>query len=253
MKLDNRIVRTWKRRNAFSHHKTFGKALGANPLPPKNWLTRLLTQIGNTCTAYTSVGMKEALNLPQEYDPSLQWDAELSLYGQQAPDGVDMDTAMATGVETGFYKAGETIPSDKESAYLDITPTFSADMFDQIKSVLAAAPVAIGLQWYADWDFAVGPVPHTFSQLLGGHMTKVYAYIDSVEIVNGVECLCIQGTWGQQYGNDGCFYFDRYMTDRCVQEAKYWSDSASSDLKVLGLIDALLVNVVDLYNSLLNR
>jgi hypothetical protein len=247
--LDNFLVKAWKLRKRWKHVPTV-KVLGSTPSPvAQNWLTRLLIQIGNTCTAYTSVAIREAEIQGAQFDPAKQWSSEVLMSGGQSDeDGVTADVMMNTGVKIGFYREGAATPSDPEKAWFTVTPTFSTDLFDMMKDALQIAPLAVSLNWYSDWDFATGPVPHTFNTLLGGHETKAFTVY--LAIVNGVECIALQGSWGSGYGNNGCFYFDRYMTNKAFSDVRYWS-SAPQDIVRMNFLLALLTQVAALYHELI--
>ncbi len=252
-------------RRDYSFHKTFGTTVQF--APEVLMLTRILNQGGsNACTAYTAVAIREWMKQGKQYDPDRQFQAELAVWGDpNAQGGVDLQTQMATGVKTGFFPIGSSTPTDNTAAYFSITPTKSflnpngLDMYDSIKSAinLQKCPLSVGVVFYQEWITAPnGVVPHSQKSVLGRHDMKIAGYTTkkrdgSLIDPQGNEYLVIQNSWGEGYGDGGLFYFDRYMADLVFNEGTfYWTDSQDVHYKTLGLVAALLQNLINLLTQL---
>jgi hypothetical protein len=246
-------------RKDYDHRKTFGAGAPAAFPARLVFPSRILNQ-GNkpSCTAYAAVAMRESMT-GKLYDPEAQWQQELFLYGDANARGVDLDTQMATGIQVGFVPQGATAATDKAGAWFNVTPTKSVwspgglDTFDAIKDAMSAhqVPLSVAMDWYSDWDAAPnGIVPHSFNNLLGGHDTKCAGFVT----IDGVDYLTIQNSWGEGFGSKGVFYFDRFMANKCfTQGIKYWLDNVPADVKQLGLLAALYLNLKNLMTALAKK
>ncbi len=253
---------TLKKRRAsrkdYSHARTHS-LVGSPPLPQRLlFLTRILNQFSEPkCSACTSTEIRESMKPGVLYDPDKQWTAIKLLYGDPNAQGVDIETAMATGVKTGFFRVATDQASDKASAYFWVTPTKSffnqngLDTFDAIRQAInfRQAPLSGGLTWYAGWDgLPNGVVNGFYGPALGGHDVKIAGF----DTINGIESIVIQNSHGQNAGDNGLFYFNREMTNKCFvgYGIAYWSDDQNPDIKRLGLFSALLSNLINLLNRL---
>lgn len=249
---------TLKKRRAshkdYSHNRTHG-IVGFAP-PPKQllFISRILDQgQSEHCTAYACTAIRESMKM-REYDPELFWNEEAAMYGEgkDSSGGVTLETAGATCVEKGFIPIGGTTPQDKASAYVWLHKEVGMDMFDTVRHFFneIKVPLNAGLDWYSEWDYAPD-VPFSFRELLGGHDVKL-AGIDDITC-NG-ERIVVQGSWGEGMGTKGLWYFNRATFNKAFDNNEYGmfylSDDPDEKFKRLGLINALYVNLINLWRKL---
>lgn len=247
------------RRTHYDHFKTFGAAVLLSSPRKLLFLGPLLAQNGEKCTAYTSASIREAMT-GKPYDPEMFWADETAIGGTSAQ-GSNLETAAAVGVNFGFAPVGSNLRGDKASAYLFVNKVSGLDVFDQIKTTITQmnCPLSVGLLWFEDWDNTEqGIVPHTFNKVLGLHNTEVCGFTNSsipeIGFLNptGIDYLVIKGSWGEGFGLKGYFFFDRYMANKVFNQGIfYWSDSQIDSVKKMGLISALLQNVVNLLRQMI--
>ncbi len=175
------------------------------------------------------------------------------MYGKPNPSGVDLATEMATGVKTGFLAVdppGQTQHIDQASAYFSVTKAWGQDTFDAIRSAIVQqnCPLVAGLLWYDSFtQTQQGIVPEVFTSPLGYHAVKIAGF----KQINGVDYLVIQNSWGTGYGDNGLFYFSRALSNEVFNQGIYfWSDNPDVQVKRLGLVEALLLNVYNLLTRL---
>ena len=258
------VQRRWHSRKDYSFHKTFGEATPSEIPASLLFLSRILNQMAlPACTAFTAVAIRESMKPGKQYDPLQQWQLELGVWGDPNAQGVDLETQMATGVEKGFVPEGTNTPTDNTAAYFTVTPTQSVfnpkglDAYDAVKSAitLRKTPLSLGIVWYNEWVAAPGGIiPHTQNSVLGRHDTKIAGWATSTRtdgtFINPAtheEYLVIQGSWGQGVGDNGLFYFDRYMADLTFNQGIfYWTDTQGLNYQRLGLLMALLQNLKNL-------
>jgi hypothetical protein len=226
-------------------------AAAPTPLPPQLlFVSPILSQDGNKCSAFFSVSARASMK-GGTYDPQWQWQQELQFEGvSSAPDGVSFKTPFAVGCEMGFYDVLKKIATDKAAAYFFVHPQRGQDWFDAIKGAIneVQGPLGVALDWYTDWDVIGGMVPHSAQHYLGGHLTKIAGW----KTINGTDVLVIQNSWGPDMGDNGLFYFDRYMVNAYFGKygVAYWGDSANTQIQKLGLLQALYQNLLALIASL---
>lgn len=236
-------------RKDYSHAKTLG--VSAVQLPAELLFLSTIRDQGSSehCTAYASTATRESMK-GVAYDPELQWKEEVAIYGGDTGGGVTIETAAATGTKTGFTPFGSLIPQDKTSAFFWVHKK-GLDLFDTLRQTInqIQAPLVAGLDWYWDFDTPNGIIPNSFTNLLGGHCVKIAGF----KQIGGVDYLVIQNSWGEPLGNNGLFYFSREMTNKCFDNEYgifYWSDDQNAQVQRLGLISALLINLMNLYKRL---
>lgn len=256
------LKRKLQSRQAYSHAKTFGAS--NMPLPAELlFLTPVLNQGTSTkCTAFSSVSIRQSMT-GRVYDPEAQFKEELVVYGNLEAQEIDLQTTAATGVNTGWVEQGKYEPIDKASAYYWVHPSvFGQDMFDKIRQTInqTQTPLSGGLDWFESYDTVDGVVPHVLNALLGGHDTKIAGFTDKKRDGSWINpqtrevYLCIQNSWGESMGDGGLFYFDRHMTNKVFTYGVfYWSDDPAAETRRLGLISAILVNLLNLYKRLLHQ
>jgi len=241
-------------RKDFSHRKTLGAANIV--IPPSGTIKSFAVPIENQgslqdCTAETACEWKRS-HTGNTYDVLAFWQAEKDLMGDQNSDGATLETQGATGVKMGWTKLGDTQPTEKMGAYVFVNnhPLFGPDAFDILRAaIMSQGGVSLGLDWMADWDFAVGGIiPHTFGQLLGGH--DMFAC--GLNFINGVDYVDVQQSWGEGFGDSGIYHLDRYMINKIIGEygALYWADGGIT-FQRMGLLESLLVNLKNLLMRLL--
>lgn len=236
----------------YDHFKTFGVALTPF-LAELLFLSDILDQ-GNSpkCTAYSAVAVRTSMK-SRDYDPDSQWGAELTFMGVQTAQGSDIETEASVGVETGFMPVvGSGIPvyTDRASAYFWVHKAPSLDMFDSIRTTITQIrqPLMCGIAWYADWNTAPGGiVPYSFKHLMGGHALKIAGW----KTINDIPYLAIQNSWGEDVGDNGVFYFPREVANKIFTDSiAYWADSTVPKIQKLGLISAMLANLIALITQL---
>lgn len=250
-------------RKEYDHFKTH--ALGAAPVPalPPELLavSRLIIQTAQNCTAYTSVDIREPMT-GKQYDADRQWDAELKFSGvTDAPQGFPIDVPLAVGIKVGFFPIGQDAPADQATAYFFVRKTGGMDWFDSCRVAMyqlyqkygKVIPLMIGVNWFGEWDNTPnGIIPDSGTHLLGGHDTKIAGFENFH--LDHTDYIVIQGTWGPQFGDNGLFRVSREVFNKWFEGygAAYWTDDPDLTEKKLGWLDALLVNLRTLYETLLN-
>lgn len=249
-------------RKNWDHFKTFGAAV-TFPIPHKIIFFGPILNQGNTekCTAYTSVSIRESMK-GKSYDPDTFWNDETAIGGTSSQ-GSSLETAAAVGVKTGFNPKGSNDRTDKASAYLFLNKRYGLDWFDSIKTTISQmqSPLSAGLLWFQEWDNTEqGIIPHTFNQVLGLHNTEIAGFTDTaipeIGFLNptGVDYLVVKGSWGEGFGLKGYFFFDREMANKVFNQGIfYWSDTQVDSVKKMGLISALLQNIVNLLRQLITQ
>jgi len=237
----------------YDHFKS--RPLGSQPLTfPAQllYLTPVLVQTENNCTAYAAAAIREAMT-GKQYDPEAQWREELAFIGRQdAPDGVELQTQLAVGVKTGFTPVGQAQPTDRATAYFWVRKASGLDWFDSLRTAMiqAKAPLSVGVNWYSEWDFAPnGVIPNYGKVLLGGHDIKVAGF----ETWEGTDYVVLQNSWGTAYGDNGIFRASRDVINNFFEGygAGYWSDDPDAYVARLGYLTALLAQLQALYESLI--
>lgn len=242
-------------RKEYNHFKT----LGAIPLPPVpvfpkslNVYTQILTQTAENCTAYSAVGERGAVTKKQ-YDPNEQWKNELKQIGAtDAPNGIELDDKMQTGINIGFTPIGSVQPTDKALSYLWITEAPGLDWFDSVRTVILQnwqkyghiIPPTIGVNWYREWDNTPSGILTSIAvDLLGGHDIEIAGF---ETFSDGREYVDLQGTWGTSFGDNGIFRVSREVFNSFFRGygAAYWSDDASLPIAKENALIALFKNVI---------
>ena len=238
------------RASDYSHRKTLGAS--AAPLPDELlFLTDVLNQGGlNECTAYAAVAIRQSMK-GKAYDPAAQWAEEVSLGASE--DGTDLQTQLATGVRCGFSPVNAPAGAsgtDNASCYLWVRQGGGNDLFDSIREAMNAiqAPLSMGVLWMQEWDSVPGGIVDVPGSVpLGGHCVKCAGW----KQVNGEPMLVIQNSWGTGYGDNGLYYFPRAIANRVFGPygIGYWSDDPDLKVKRLGLLSALYVNLLNLWQE----
>ena len=205
------------------------------------------------CTAFASVACRYNETNNTSFDPMKQWQSELDFMGVESSQGTDLRTALAVGVKTGFYRIGNTAPTDNASAYFFVVPTNGLDMFDSIIYALnnTQRPLECGVMWKNEWsNTPQGIIQNAGQTNLGGHLIKIAGFKE----INGIQYIVVQNSWGIGFGDSGLFYFPRAVVNQCFTTygCGYWSDDQNPTIKTLGFISALAQNVVSLLQSLLS-
>lgn len=245
-------------RKDYSHHKT---VLGAVIFTPELlFLSPILDQNPsglNACTAFESVACRQN-EKGIEYDPLIQWSYELAMGATS--EGTDIKTALATGVKSGFWptnagaSTGAPFGVDKASAYLFVTKNNDMDLFDSIRTAIkqTGRPLSAGVRWMQEWDNPpAGIIQNLGQNILGGHAVKIAGW----KTIDNIPYLVIQNSWGTLFGDQGLFYFPRAIVNAVFGPygIGYWSDDANQQFKALGLLQALLQNLVNLYQQLIAK
>lgn len=241
----------WNHKNNYVAH-SLGLGVPSTTIPDFSFVTDVLYQGEiDDCTANNACATRQSMK-GTAYDPLQYWQAELAFLNNPKADGCDMKTQMAVGVKVGFVPLQRTIPQDTCSAYFQVVPNNGLDMFDAIISTMYQnnVPAPVGLPWYSSWNGGnSGTVPFSSVSLLGGHSVK----IAGKKTVNGVEKLIVQNSWGVNApGSDnGLYYFDRITVNQYFNTygCYIWSDSQNTEIKTLGLIQALYQNIIDILGS----
>lgn len=231
----------------YSRVKTFG-AVDVSSLPPEYLLvSTILTQPNNqeSCTAYASSAIRESMT-NKLYDPQPFFDAEKDLSGTDGSDGFDLRTAMAVGINTGFYPIGQAIPTDKSSAYFFCDG--EGDFFDNIRMAMwqhkdKKISVLVGTEWYVNWtDFPI--IPDTTAQILGGHALKCAGWTT----IDSEVYLALQNSWGESMGEKGIYYVDRQTFNAQFQPygAFFWVDDVNIQIQIIGKLEVLIERLRDL-------
>ncbi len=261
--MDNRIFKKPYTHKRFASRRDYSqrKLLGAAPeiLPDNLYsVSRILTQKGNTCTANTSVAIRESMIEGILFDPDRQWEATLDFMGVSEANGADLKIALAVCVKTGFFRQNQATPSDKADAYFFVRKRLGEDWFDAVKNRIyllyqkygKVVPLSIGVNWYRDWDFVPdGIIPDRGTNLLGGHDVKVAGFLK----LNGADYIFLQNSWGINYGKNGLYYVSREVFNKWfdVYGAGYIVDDPNPMIRRWGFILALCQNLIALYQSLL--
>lgn len=252
----------WESAKQYDHFKT----LGAVPLPPFP-ITLLApyyidVQTKQNCTAYS--GVKERFGVTgKRYDPEAYWTDELQYLGiADAPNGVDLDTKMQVGIKVGFYVQGTVGHEDAAKAYFWVKKVGGYDWFDSVRLAIyqlyqkygKVIPVTIGVNWYQEWDNTPnGILTDNAKTLLGGHDIEI-AGLQTYSI-DGIDYLFLPGTWGTEYGDEGCFRVNRAIFNKYFDGfgAAYWSDDETLVPAKMNLIIALCKNAILLLKRLIAK
>jgi hypothetical protein len=240
-------------RKDYSFHKS--KKLGAVVLPDELlFLSPILSQDAEDCTAFSSVASRYN-ETNTEYDPLQFWQNELTFSGvSDAPDGFDVQTPAAVGVEVGFTNLPNlAVQQGKASAYFWVTSGNGNDLFDNIRLAIQSnqRPVTGGLLWYNEYNTSDGIMNDNGKTLLGGHCIKIAGWTTK----NGVPYLVLQNSWGVGYGDQGKFYMPRVLVNKAFPPfgVFYWSDDPDAQIKELGLFASMLQNLINLYKTLIKQ
>lgn len=236
-----------------SFHKSFPNYGAVGTLPPDLLFINGILDQGDSpkCTAYSSVATRGSMK-DKNYDPEAYWVEECTYDGAPITEnGTSPDTCMNVGVETGWVPLGETIAIDRASATFSVTPNGGMDLFDSVRTAIAQinGPMQGFVVWYADWDSTQqGVITPTFISVLGGHAIKIAGFAT----INGVLYIVIQNSWGASVGMEGLFYFDRATFNRAFGAGyvRLWSDSTNVKIQQLGLLSALMQNLLNLEAAL---
>lgn len=251
-------------RKDYSHEKTFGAAPFVSLPRELLNLTPILNQ-GSLphCTAYASVAMRRAMT-GKEYDPEAQWRLELQHEGVPDAPGFELDVPARVGRDMGFVPVGQTEPTDKVGGYFWVNQRMPGmDWFDTIRRTQfqlyqrygKIIPFQIGINWYADWDNTPnGIIPDSQIQLLGGHDTLLGGF--QTYNIDNVEYVVNQGSWGEGFGDQGLFRFNRAQTNKNIGGFGifYWLEIADMppDVVRLGIIAQIFQNIKAIYQILVN-
>ena len=205
------------------------------------------------CTAFSGVACRYNETNNTTFDPMKQWQSELDFMGVKASNGTDLRTTLAVGVKTGFYRIGNTAPTDNASAYFFVVPTNGLDMFDSIIYALnnIQRPLQAGVMWKYEWNAPEqGIITTAGTNNFGGHCIKIAGH----KTINEVQYIVVQNSWGQGFGDNGLFYFPREVVNQCFGSygVGYWSDDVNPQIKTLGYIQSLYQNIVSLLQTLLS-
>ena len=235
-------------RRDYSHAKSV--KLGADPLQDELlFLTPILDQGSAAhCTAYSAVSIRQS-ETSRVYDPEGQWQEELEMGATE--EGTDLQTQLATGVDKGFTFQNSSSRGDNASAYFWITKNNGLDIFDSMRRAIQdmKRPLTAGIMWKNEWDnMSGGIIKDTGQTNLGGHAVKIAGW----KQINGIPYLVIQNSWGVSMGDNGLFYFPREVANVVFGSygIGYWSDDPTQKIKKLGFLNALLVNLYNLYVKL---
>jgi hypothetical protein len=239
----------------YSHRKTLGASNLVIPPPGtiKSFNVPITDQGSqNDCTAFAAVEIRQA-KTGNVYDAEQFWTAEKTIYGDpNNTTGVDLQTQGATGVKIGWTLAGQTTPSEKAGAYVFVQPSlFSGpDTFDLLRAtMITQGPLSGGLDWYSEWTNTPGGIiPHSQANLLGGHDVTLAA----LNYINAVDYIDLSVHWGPNVGDHALYHLDRYMANKVFSGygVLYWVDGDQTFQRT-GLLEALLVNLLNLYRRLL--
>ncbi len=247
---------TLKKRKAsrkdYSFHKSH--AVGAAPLPDNfNINVPQLVQDTEDCSAFSACDARDGSVPGANFDPATFWSDELQFAGVSgAPDGFDIEVPAAVGVEIGFAQLPDLLlRTNKASAYFWITPNNGMDLFDAVRSAIYSQnrPVVGGLTWMNEWMTVAGGYITTLGKtVLGGHAICITGW----KTVNGVVYIALKNTWGVNFGDNGTYWMSRDIFNEVfVGYGIYqWSDDPSSQIKTLGLLSALLQNVITLLKNI---
>jgi hypothetical protein len=237
----------------YSSRKTF--SLGATVFQNELlFLSPILSQDQEDCTAFSAVAAR-ANEIPNgDFDPMQFWEDELAFNGDKTSQGYDLETPAACGVKTGFSPTGNpTLRQNNAKVYFWITAGSGQDLFDNIRSIIQQKqlPVVGGLLWFNEWNTPDGVISDNGVTQLGGHAIKIAGWTTR----NGVSYLVLQNSWGTAHGNQGLFYMPRAMVNFYFPAfgVYWWSDDANLVVQKMGLLQALLQNLVNLYKKLLNQ
>ena len=247
-------------RKDYSHHKTFGAA-PAVPLPDNLYkLPDVIEDQGAlpACTAAASVTCRSIMT-GKRYDWLAQWNLELQHEGvSDAPDGFPLEVPAKVGKEMGFVPLGQPLPVDKTGGYFfknsknpgqDWFDTLRQTQFQLFQQTGKIVPMQFGVNWYREWDDAIGArIPTSQSYLLGGHDTTWAGWK-----TDGVPLGVNPNTWGNACGDKGIFYWSREATNKNIGPLGvfYWLDAVDMPPQVvrLGLFAAILQNFVALLRA----
>ena len=209
------------------------------------------------CSAYQACAERAAIT-GKVYDPQAYWQAECDYLHDQNPDGVDLKTALSVSVDPGYTEMGNTTPSEQATAWIYIYPNNGMDLYDSIQEAITLyqRPVAIGVEWYSDWEEGQnGIVPDSRDTVLGGHDTMLCGKVVNTIVGNlpfpvDTDRMANQNSWGVNApsSDSGFYYFSRTQINNwftgygCAVRI----DSTDMMTKILGKLSALYVKVIDL-------
>jgi len=239
-------------RHHLSYHKSF-PTYGATAIPAELLFVNAILNQGSTpaCTAYSACATRGSMK-NKNYDPNSYWQEECQYDGAPiTQNGTSPDTCMEVGVEIGWVPVGQPLPTDRASATFSITPNNGMDLFDSVRTAIVQqnSPVQGFVIWYGDWDSTnQGIITPTFHSVLGGHAIKIAGFTT----INGIPYIVIQNSWGPDMGLNGLFYFDRATFNKAfgVGYVRLWSDSSNANVQKLGLLAALMQNLINLQAAL---
>lgn len=235
-------------------HNVYSSKFGVSTLPAQLLFVNDILDQGQTpyCTAYSACATRGSMKI-KNYDPIAYWNEEANYDGApNTENGTSPDTCMNVGVEVGWVPIGQPLPIDRASISISVIPNSGMDLFDSVRSALVETnnPIQGFLQWYSDWDAvnAQGVVPDTFTAILGGHAVKIAGFTT----INGVVYIVVQNSWGTMYGLNGLFYFDRATFNKAFGAGyvRLWSDSTNPTMEKMGLLVALMQNLLNLKSAL---
>lgn len=237
----------------WSYHKSYN--LGAAQFPDELlFLSPVLDQDSSDCTAFSSVSTRDSEVSNATFDPHIFWSDELAFAGLKTSTGFDIQTPAAVGVETGFSLTGNpTVKQNQATAYFWVTKGGGNDLFDNVRQAIVTnqRPLMGGLTWYNEYTTQNGIMADNGKQLLGGHCIKIAGFTTK----NGIPYLVLQNSWGTGVGDQGKFYMPRDLANKALSQfgVFFWSDDPNAKVKQLGIIQALLQNIVNLYKSLIQK
>jgi hypothetical protein len=242
----------WNHKNNYVS-SSLSLAVPSPSIPDFSFVTAITDQADLGDCSGQSACSTRAYNKGNAYDPNQYYLDELAFFNStNLARGVDLKTQVATGVKTGFVIQGTTTHTDNASAYLQIVPNNGQDMFSSIVSAMFQnqVPAMVGLPWYESWTTGQqGIVPNTSLGLRGGHSVK----IAGLKTINNVQYLIVQNSWGiyAQGSDNGLYYFNRALVNQWFNAygCFIWVDSVDFQVKTLGLLSALYVNLLDLLGS----
>lgn len=233
----------------FSFHKSH--KLGAAAMPDELlFLSQILTQDAENCTAHAAVATRANEILNVSYDPNIFWTDELAFAGVQTSDGFDIEMPLAVGRKIGFSPIGNpTIRQDRPSYYYFIHPHGGLDLFDSVKEAMNTLqrPALAGMMWFREFNTIIWTNVGFHPQ--GGHCIKIAGFSKR----ENEDVLVLQQSWGASVGDNGLYYITRKMVNSLFLEygVGVWSDDPNATKKTLGLLTALWYNVVTLMRTLL--
>lgn len=235
------------------NHNVYSSKFGVSTFPAQLLFVNDILDQGNTpyCTAYSACATRGSMKT-KNYDPIAYWNEEAAYDGEPITEnGTSPDTCMEVGVEVGWVPLGQPLPTDKAAMTISVIPNSGMDLFDSVRSALVETnnPIQGFVMWYADWDNTTdGIITPTFTSILGGHAIKIAGFTT----VNNVPYIVIQNSWGSTVGINGLFYFDRATFNKAFGAGyvRLWSDSVNPTVQKMGLLVALMQNLLNLEAAL---